>query len=60
MRLRRAYMFTARVRVGQRHNTTLCEKQSVRLQTVGQQHRAAEVQKISNLTRLFALIFTRI
>ena len=44
MRLRQVNVFTARARVGQRLNSTLCEKQSVRPQTVGQQSRAAVLQ----------------
>ena len=44
MRLRQVNMFTARAREGQRLNTTLCEKQIVRPQTVGLQSRAAGEQ----------------
>ena len=45
MRLRQVNMYTPRIRVGQRLKTVLREKQSARLQTVGQQNRAAEVKK---------------
>ena len=57
MRLRQVNMYTPRIRVGQRLKTVQREKQSVRLQTVGQQNRAAEVKKqTSNLTCLLAIV----
>ena len=36
-----------------------CEKQSVRLHTVGQQHRAAEVRKTNRQFHVFSLLAPR-
>ena len=52
MRLRQVNLFTVRGRVGQRHNTALCEKQSVRLQTVATTEQSSTgTKQRGNLTK---------
>ena len=52
MRQRQVNMFTVRGRVGQRHNTALCEKQSVRLQTVATTEQSSRgTKQTGNLTK---------